>query len=203
MDKLLDRLRANNMHGYIVSNREEAKRLALELIPDGATIAMGNSLTLREIGLFDAITNGDFNVINQFEQGISPEENLKRRKAGLLADVYLTSTNAITLDGELVNIDGKGNRVAAMMFGPDRVIIVAGENKIAANLAEAWTRLKEKTAPALSKRLGRATPCVTTAKCANCASPERICRLYTVIGGQMPADKDRIQVILVREHLGI
>lgn len=203
MDKLLAKLRANNINGYLASNRDEAKKLALQLIPQGAAIAMGNSLTLREIGLFDAITNGGFNVINQFEPGISPEENLKRRKAGLVADVYLSSANAVTLDGELVNIDGKGNRVAAMMFGPDKVIIVAGENKIVANLAEAWVRLKEKTAPELAKRLGRSTPCAKTATCGNCASPERICRLYTVIGGQMPADKDRIHVILVKEHLGI
>lgn len=203
MDKLVDSLRTNHIRGYIVNNREEAKQLALELIPKGATIAMGNSLTLREIGLFEHIINGDFNVINQFEQGISAEENVKRRKAGLSADVYLTSTNAVTLDGELVNIDGKGNRVAAMMFGPGRVIIIAGENKIVTNLAEAWTRIKEKTAPELARRLGRATPCAKTAKCGKCASPERICRLYTVIGGQMPADKERIHVILVREHLGI
>lgn len=203
MEKLVDVLRTNHICGYIVSNREEAKQLALQLIPKGATIAMGNSLTIREIGLFEHIINGDFNVINQFEQGISAQENLKRRKEGLAADVYLSSTNAITLDGELVNIDGKGNRVAAMMFGPERVIIIAGENKVVDNLAEAWTRIKEKTAPELARRLGRSTPCAKTAKCEKCASPERICRLYTVIGGQMPADKDRIHVILVKEHLGI
>ncbi len=203
MDKLLESFRANHINGYIVKNREEAKKLALELIPKGSTIAMGNSLTLREIGLFDHIINGDFNVINQFEQGISAEENVKRRKAGLMSDVYLTSSNAITLDGELVNIDGKGNRVAAMMFGPERVIIIVGENKIVANLEEAWIRIKEKTAPELSKRLGRSTPCAKTAKCANCVSPERICRFYTMISGQMPVDKDRIHVILVKEHLGI
>lgn len=203
MDKVLDGFRANNISGYVADNREDAKKLALELIPEGANIAMGNSLTLREIGLFDHIINGGFSVINQFEQGISAEENLKRRKMGLMADVYLTSANAVTLNGELVNVDGKGNRVAAMMFGPERVIVVAGENKIVANLAEAWTRIKEKTAPELAKRLGRSTPCAKTATCANCAAPERICRFYTVISGQMPIDKDRIHVILVKEHLGI
>lgn len=203
MDKLIEKLRSINIQGYIARDRDEAKRIALGLIPQGATIAMGNSLTLREVGIFDAVTIGDYKVINQFEAGISPEENLKRRKSGLLADVYFTSTNAITLDGELVNIDGKGNRVAAMMFGPDKVIVIAGENKIVNNLEEAWMRLKEKAAPELARKLGRATPCAVAAKCSNCNSPERICRCYTIIGGQMPVDKERIHVIIVKEQLGI
>ena len=203
MDQLIEKLRSNNIQCYVTNNREEAQRIALELIPQGALIAMGNSLTLREVGIFEVIAKGNYNFINQFETGISASENLKRRKAGLMADVYVTSTNAITYEGELVNIDGKGNRVAAMMFGPDKVIVIVGENKIVKDREEAWTRLKEKTAPELAKKLGRATPCATTGKCSNCSSPDRICRFYTIIGGQMPGDKDRIHVILVREHLGI
>lgn len=203
MEKLLAKLRAQNMQSYLAHNREEAKSIALGLIPKGAVVAMGNSLTLRETGIFEEVTAGGFRVINQFEPGITAAENLKRRKAGLVADVYLTSTNAITADGELVNIDGKGNRVAAMMFGPDRVIVIAGANKIVKDQDEAWRRLKEKTAPELAKRLGRSTPCATTGKCSNCRSSERICRLYTVIGSQMPADKDRIHVIIVKETLGV
>ena len=203
MDKLLNNLHSINIQGYIARDREEAKRIALELIPQGATIAMGNSLTLREVGIFAAITNGDYNIINQFEPGSSADENLKRRKAGLTADVYFTSTNVITMAGELINIDGKGNRVAAMMFGPDKVIVIVGENKIVKDQKEAWIRLREKTAPELAKRLGRSTPCAITAKCSNCSSPERICRFFTVISGQMPVDKDRIHVIIVKEQLGI
>jgi hypothetical protein len=203
MDKLIEKLRSINIQAYIAGNRDEAKHLALGLIPRGATVAMGNSATLREVGIFDAIVNGDYKVINQFEPGISAAENLKRRKAGMLADVYFTSANALTLDGELVNIDGKGNRVAAMMFGPDKVIIVVGENKIVKNQEEAWLRLKEKVAPALTKKLGRSTPCAKTGECSNCGSPERVCRCYTVINGQMPGDKDRIHVIIVKERLGI
>lgn len=203
MEKLIEKLGSNNIQGYVANDREEAKRIALELIPLGASIAMGNSLTLREVGIFEALTSGNYNVINQFESGITASENLNRRKAGLMADIYFTSTNAITQDGELVNIDGKGNRVAAMMFGPDKVIVIAGENKIVADREAAWNHLKEKTAPELAKKLGRHTPCATTGKCSNCASPDRICRCYTVIGGQMPGDKDRIHVIIVREHLGM
>ncbi|SMC70207.1 lactate utilization protein [Sporomusa malonica] len=203
MDKLIEKLGSINIQAYIANDSDEARHLALGLIPQGATVAMGNSLTLREVGIFDAIVNGSYKVINQFEPGISAAENLKRRKAGMLADVYFTSANALTLDGELVNIDGKGNRVAAMMFGPDKVIIVVGENKIVKDQEEAWQRLKEKVAPELTKKLGRSTPCAKTGECSNCNSPERVCRCYTVINGQMPADKDRIHVIIVREQLGI
>ena len=203
MNKLLEKLRANNIQGYVAHNSEEAKKIALELIPMEATIAMGNSLTLRETGIFDALITGDYKVINQFAIGISAEENLKRRKLAFLADVYFTGTNAVTLEGELVNIDGKGNRVAAMMFGPDKVIVITGKNKIVRDRPDAWKRLQEKTAPALARKLGRSTPCATTGVCVNCNSPERICRCYTVIGSQMPADKNRIHVIIVDEDLGI
>ncbi|MDR3588279.1 MAG: lactate utilization protein [Negativicutes bacterium] len=203
MDKVIERLRSNNIQGYLASSREEACKLALALIPRGATVATGNSLTLRETGIFAALTGGSYNLINQFEPGIPPEENIRRRKQGLLADVYLTGTNALTMDGELVNIDGKGNRVAAMLFGPDRVIVVAGKNKLVRDQAEAWDKLRKQTAPALAKKLGRSTPCAASGICSDCASPERICRCYTVIGSQMPADRDRIHVIIVAEDLGL
>ena len=94
MDKLIEKLRSMNVHAYCVNDCDEAKRLALGLIPEGATVAMGNSATLRETGIFDAVINGDYKVIDQFEPGISAEENLKRRKAGMLADVYFSSANA-------------------------------------------------------------------------------------------------------------
>lgn len=203
MDKVIERLRSNNIQGYLAKDREEACKLALGLIPAGATVAMGNSLTLRETGIFAALTGGGYNLINQFEPGIPPEENIRRRKQGLLADVYLTSSNALTADGELVNIDGKGNRVAAMMFGPDRVIVVVGKNKLVRDLAEGWDKVKHETAPALAKRLGRSTPCAASGACSECASPQRMCRCYTVIGSQMPADRDRMHVIIVDEDLGI
>lgn len=203
MEKLAKRLKANNIKAYLAADRRAARDLALSLVPPGALVASGNSLTLRETGIFEALGAGGYNFINQFEPGISPEENLRRRKEGLLADVYFTGTNALTLDGELVNVDGKGNRVAAMMFGPDRVVFVAGRNKMVKDLDEAWKRIGEHTAPALAKRLGRSTPCARTGVCSDCSSPERICRFYTVISSQMPADGDRIHVILVNEDLGI
>lgn len=102
-----------------------------------------------------------------------------------------------------MNVDGKGNRAAAMLFGPDRVIVVAGRNKIVDDLDRAWKRIQDFTVPALAKRLGRTTPCASSGACSDCRSPERICRFYTVIKSQMPADRDRIHVIIVNEALGI
>ncbi len=203
METLIRKFKANNINAYMVENRQEAKALALSLIPHQAKIGMGNSLTLRETGIYDSLVSGAYDVIDQFEAGISPEENLKRRKQSLLTDVYLTGTSAITGNGELVNIDGKGNRVAAMMFGPDKVIVVAGKNKIVESEEAAWQRLRQKAAPALAKRLGRSTPCAQTGVCSDCNSPQRICRCYTVIRCQMPADNDRIHVIIVAEDLGL
>jgi hypothetical protein len=203
LEKLMHRLTRNNMRAFRAGDRREARELALSLIPPGALVAMGNSLTLRETGIYDALVAGGYNLINQFEAGLSPEENLLRRRRGMLADVYFTGTNALTLSGELVNIDGKGNRAAAMLFGPERVVVVAGQNKIVEDVERAWSRLRERVAPALAKRLGRATPCASSGVCSDCNSPERICRCYTVVKGQMPADRDRITVILVEEDLGL
>lgn len=202
MDRLIDRLNKKNFNAYYARDRVEARQIALSLIPEGAVIGMGNSLTLRETGIYDALVSGDYRVINQFESGISPEENLRRRKLGLTSDVYFTGTNAITMNGELVNIDGKGNRVAAMMFGPERVIVVAGKNKIAGSVEEAWNRLKS-IAPSLAKRLGRSTPCSRSGVCSDCSSQERICRFYTVIDSLMPSDRGRISLIIVGEDLGL
>ncbi len=203
MDHLIRRLEANHFTVHTASNKEEARETALSLIPSGATVGMGNSATLREAGIFAALTSGTYATINQFEAGIPPEENLRRRKASMTADVYFTSTNALTMDGALINVDGKGNRVAAMMFGPDRVVVVVGKNKIVADEEAAWEKMRGSIAPGLAKRLGRSTPCASTGTCSDCQSPQRICRCYTVIRSQMPADKDRIHIILVDEALGI
>ncbi|MFZ5944606.1 MAG: lactate utilization protein [Bacillota bacterium] len=203
MEELLSKFSENNINAYFVEDRKAALKLAISLIPEKAKIAMGNSLTLRETGIFDEVTSGKYNVINQFAEGISPEENLRRRKEGMLSDVYLTSSNAVTSQGELINIDGKGNRVAAMLFGPDKVIVVVGRNKIVPDEAAAWERLRKYTAPRLAKMLGRQNPCCKTGECSDCKSLQRICRMYTIIRSQMPADKDRLHVIIVNEDLGI
>lgn len=203
MEKIIKKLQNNNFKAYFVENSKEARELALRMIPRDSVVGMGNSLTLRETGIFDELISGDYNVINQFKEGLTPEENLQLRKQSLLADVYFTGVNAITENGELINIDGKGNRIAAMSFGPDKVIIVAGKNKIVKNEEEAWKKLRNNTAPSLATRLGRTTPCSKTKVCSDCNSPQRICRYYLVIKSQMPADNNRIHIIIVNEDLGI
>lgn len=203
MEKLIETLRSHHFTVHQATNGEEAKTIALGLIPPGAKIGMGNSATLRETGIFQALTSGDYDTINQFEPGITPAENLKRRKESMLADIYFASSNVITETGELINVDGKGNRVAAMMFGPDKVVLVVGRNKIVRDEQAAWEKMRSTIAPTLAKRLGRTTPCAATGVCSDCSSPQRICRDYTIIRSQMPADQDRIHIILVDQELGI
>jgi L-lactate utilization protein LutB len=201
----INSLTKKNINAYFAETKIAAFELILTFLKENMTIASGNSLTLRQIGIFDYLASSEnpyFCFINQFEPGITPEENLKIRKQGLTADLYLSSANAITEDGKICNIDGKGNRVAALMFGPEKVIIVVGKNKIVKDEHEAWERIRRTAAPLTAKRLKRTTPCTVVGICQNCNSPERICRAYSMIDGQMPQDKDRIHVIIVGEDLG-
>lgn len=200
-------LEKNNIKGIYVKTGKEARDLALSLIPRGCTIGLGGSTTLREIGVLQAlrekeIHKGDYTLIDQYEKGISYEENMERRRRSLLSDVLFTSTNAITLKGQLVNIDGTGNRVAALLFGPKKVIVITGMNKVVRDVEEGIRRIKEKVAPMNCNRLDYKTPCARTGICDddNCLYPERMCNLTSIIDIQ-PL-KDRMMVILVGEDLG-
>ena len=139
-------------------------------------------------------------VIDPYEPGISPEEGLDRGRRGMTADVMIASTNAITLDGRLVNLDGMGNRVAAMTFGPTKVILVVGLNKVVPNLESAMARVKHYGGPVNAIRLSVNTPCVETGLCLDCSSPQRICNMWSIIEGHMI--KGRIHVKLIGENLG-
>ena len=139
-------------------------------------------------------------VIDPFLPGLAPEIAQERRRQSLLADFFLTGTNALTLDGKLVNLDGMGNRVAAMCFGPKKVILAVGLNKVAPDLETAMARVKHHAAPINAIRLSRATPCVETGLCSDCKSPERICYMWSIIEGHML--ENRIHVKLVGEDLG-
>ena len=140
------------------------------------------------------------NLIDPYRSDLSPEEGLDLRRQGLSADVMIAGTNAITLDGRLVNLDGMGNRVAAMAFGPKKVILVVGMNKVAADLESAVARVKHYAAPVNNIRYGFKNPCVQTGLCSDCRTPQRICNIWSTIEGQMI--KDRIHVKLVGEFLG-
>lgn len=209
VEKTLENLKKNNMEPYFVQTGEEANELLFSLIPEGSTVGCGGSATLNQLGTLDDLRQGNYNFLDRYATTDKAEIDEIYHKS-LMADVYLMSTNAITENGELYNVDGASNRVAALVFGPKSVIIVAGVNKIVADLDEAQRRVKTVAAPLNCKRLGKKTYCAEKGICAaldatdcvadGCSSPDRICRNYVISGPQV--QKNRIKVILVNEELG-
>ena len=194
-DTVIKNLEKRNMKGYYCETAADAKTLILSMINDEDVVSWGGSATLNQIGV-----KGELKNVIDTAAG-KPEEAMPLRRKALLSDVFLTSTNAITLEGELVNIDGMGNRVAAMCFGPGKVIVVAGKNKLVKDEAAAVSRIKTEACPPNCIRLSKNTPCAVTGQCANCLKPgETICS-YTVTT-RFSSIPDRIHVILVNENLG-
>lgn len=198
--RTIENMEKNNMQGYFVQNEEEAVNKISEIIKEGDTVTVGGSMTLFETGVMDFLRNGKYNFLDRYKEGLTPEDIKDIYRKSFAADAYFTSSNAITEEGELYNVDGRGNRVAAMIYGPDKVIVVAGVNKIVKDLDEAIMRNREWAAPANAKRLNRKTPCAEVGYCMDCKSEERICSDYVVIKRQMV--KDRIHVIIVNKNLG-
>ncbi len=207
--KTIENLKKNNMETFLVKSREEAKALVLSMIPEGAVCASGGSVTLKECGIVDAIKE-KYTYLDRNDPALSAEEKEEMVMRAQTCDVYLSSSNAITEDGELYNVDGNSNRVSNLLFGPKNVIIVAGTNKIVKDLDEAVYRVKTIAAPLNCKRLGCNTYCAKEGKCVSlmsggnmpkgCNSDDRICVNYTVMSRQRK--KDRVKIILVEEELG-
>jgi hypothetical protein len=193
-------LERRNTTALFMPDGASATKAVLEMIPEGATVGLGGSLTVKQIGLLDALHKGKFNLYDQYAQGLSREESWKLRRKGLLADFFVTGTNAVTIDGRLVNLDGAGNRVAALTFGPPRVVVVVGRNKIVADVDQALDRVWNEAAPLNAKRLNRKTPCTKTAQCEDCSSTERICNHLLITERQMAPG--RLTVVIVDEELG-
>jgi L-lactate utilization protein LutB len=195
-------LRALENNGFTVkyvANIAQATEAILHMIPTNALVGVGGSITVRELGLVAALqTRGT--PVAQHWGDYSSDERMKIRRQQLTADVFLTSSNAITENGQLVNVDGAGQRVAAMIFGPKQVIVVAGVNKIVMDLNAAIDRINNIAAPINAKRLNRKTPCATTGVCSDCESSERICNITTIIE-KRPA-LTNFTVVLVGEELG-
>ncbi len=189
-------LQSRNMSGYYAANKEEALAKALELIPKGATVTMGGGMSVHEIGLTDALKQGDYHFIDR-------DKEADKRAAMLMAydaDVYLASANAITQDGVMVNIDGNSNRVSAIAQGPKKVIFIVGMNKVCDDVDGAMKRARNVAAPINAQRFGLSTPCTKTGTCMNCKSPDTICCQFLIT--RFSRHAGQIHVILVNDVLG-
>lgn len=201
--KSVDALKKNDFDALYVQDSAEACAVILSMIPPGASIGFGTSMTLQSLGVFESLRDGDYRPINPPWDPIAqdPERRLPLRRQAMTADVFLTGSNAVTLDGKLVNVDATGNRVAAMIFGPKKTIVVAGVNKIVHTVDEALGRITEWAGPQNARRLQYDTPCATTGVCNDCRSGGRICKA-TVILHRKTSALD-LSVILVGEELGL
>jgi L-lactate utilization protein LutC len=199
MQSLIKAIKSRNMNAYFVQTKQEAKEKALSLIDPKSEISSGGSETLKQIGLMDELRSGNYNFIDrQIAKDNKTVKHWIMKNSGAHG-TYVSGTNALTEDGKLVNMDGWGNRVNAINYGPDKVIIVVGKNKIVKNLDEAIKRISDVASPPNTKRLGFKTPCAETGKCSDCRSPERICNILSVV--QFQREPDRIHIIIVNEDL--
>ncbi len=198
---VIEALKRNRMQASFVPRAEQVAEKVLAMIPPQSSVALGGSMTLFQTGVIDALRQAPVQLIDRFEKGLSPEQTRDRLRRGLTADYFLAGVNGITEQGELVFVDASGTRVGPILFGPGKVILVAGCNKIVPNLAYAQERIRHYVAPTNARRLGRKTPCAQTGQCADCDSPERICNATVVIHKQ--ADAQRLHLVLVGEELGL
>ena len=197
--KVIKGLESRNMSGYYAANKEEALKKTLELIPEGSSITMGGAMSAHEIGLVEAVKNGNFNFIDR-DKAKTPEEKRAAMLAGYDADFFLASTNAMTDDGILVNIDGNSNRVSMIAQGPKKVLFIVGMNKVCADIDSAMKRARNVAAPINAQRFGLNTPCSKLGTCMDCKSPDTICCQFLIT--RFSRHKDRIHVILVNDDLG-
>jgi len=200
VERTINNLRKRNMAGFFVNDDAELKELLKELIAENSVVGVGDSMTLFETGVIDFLREGKFSFLDKYREGITSDEKKKIYIENFSADTFMCSTNALTEDGELYNIDGNGSRVAPMLYGPKQVILVTGINKIVKDIEDAEKRVRSYSAPIDAKRLGKNTPCTTLGYCVDCKSPNRICNDFTIIRGQFI--KDRIKVIIVGRQLG-
>ena len=200
VERVIKNLEKNNMTGHFVDSTDQLLKLLSELMPPGTSVAVGGSMTLFETGVIDWIRENAYHFFDRYATGLTAAELKDVHRKAFSADTYLCSVNAITEKGELYNVDGNGNRVAAMIYGPDKVIAVVGLNKIVVDLPAAISRNREIAAPANNIRLNTGTPCTLTGSCSDCKTPSRICCAYTTIGFQRTPN--RIHVILIDGDYG-
>lgn len=198
-NRVVKALESRNMEAYYVKTKEEALAKALELIPEGSSISWGGTMSAQEIGLTDALHKGNYDVYDR-EQVETREEKEKIAHQALNCDFFIGSTNALSEDGVLVNVDGNANRVAAFAYGPKNVLLIVGINKVVKTEADAMSRARNEAAPINAQRFGVDTPCVKNGSCFNCKSPQCICcQILITRFSKVPK---RTKIILVDENLG-
>lgn len=200
VDKTIKNLELHNMMGIYVEDELELISKLNELIAEGSVIGVGDSVTLEETGVLRYLRYNKFHFLDKYKEGLSKEEKRNIYIQNFSADTFICSTNALTEEGYLFNIDGNGSRVAPMLYGPQQVIVVVGINKIVSNLEEAQNRVRNYVAPIDAKRLNKDTPCTKIGTCVDCKSPNRICNDFVTITGQF--EKNRIKVIIVGKSFG-
>jgi L-lactate utilization protein LutB len=200
LKQVVEKLKTHGFEALSVKTKEDAAQEIWKYIHPKQRIGVGGSVTIRELGILEQLEAKGYTLYDHWKPGLSREKALEIRKSQMTSDLFLSSVNAVTLDGELVNIDFAGNRTNATTYGPGRVILVAGYNKIVEDVQEAIKRIKNVAAPINAKRLNIDVPCAKVGKCVDCNSPNRICRVV-VIHERKPALTDML-VILIGEELG-
>jgi hypothetical protein len=198
--RAIEKLVAHDFRAIYVRTKEEAFQEIWKQVIPGQKIGVGGSLTVRHLGILEKLESEGYTVYDHWKPGFSPEKLLEIRKSQMTSDLFLGSSNAVTLNGELVNIDGIGNRVNSTNFGPGKVVLVAGYNKIVGDVQEGIRRIKDVAAPLNARRLKIDVPCAKAGRCVDCNSPNRICRVI-VIHERKPSLTD-ILIILVGQELG-
>lgn len=197
---LVKNLKSRHFDAYYCATKEEALQQALSLIPEGASVGWGGAMSAQQIGLMDAVNAGPYQALDR-DKCATIEERTQLMKKCLTADVFLTGANALSLDGQMVNIDGAGNRIAAIIYGPEKVLVIAGMNKVVDTLDDALRRARTVAAPLNCQRFDHSNPCNITGFCADCKKETSICNHIVVTRHCRPAG--RIVFILVGEDLGL
>ncbi len=198
--KAMESFERGNITCHFAEDRDKAREIVLSMIKKDDVIGYGGSLTLDECAIRDELRKKGYRMLDWQKDGTTPEEKREILEKTMTCDVFLSGSNAVTMDGKLYNVDGRGNRVSALTFGPKKVIVVAGKNKLVRNLLEARERVDTVAGPLNAKRLNRKTGCIEAGFCVDCDTPERICRHYMVTDRQYPG---RMNLIIVDEKLGL
>ena len=200
IEKTNNNLKKNNINGYYVKDNDELINLIKDIAKEGEVVSVGGSMSLFESKVIELLRSGRYEFLDRYKKDLTQEDIKEIYRKSFFADTYFASANAITEDGKIFNVDGNGNRVAAILYGPDKVVLIVGVNKIVKNIEQAVARNRAISGPTNAKRLNLSTPCVKTGQCLECKSEERICCEYTVIKRQR--NPKRMHVIFINDTLG-